>query len=220
MSLVPLSKLVASASTVTISNLDGDSFVYPEQSGVTLIDQGDAASVNAESFTGIVLTASISGMSSTQVLSVRHQGAEAGQIGFENGLITFGGVEIGEATGGDGEPLTIVLSTDNADAVTALLRNLNYADIGDAPEALSEVTIDLSDDNGVLASAVVTVNAVREGDLPVAENDDFALAVGDVVSSLLTSNDFDPDDPDAGILHVVSLTDATGTEHLIPSRFP
>ncbi|KAB0264667.1 Ig-like domain-containing protein [Microvirga brassicacearum] len=219
MSPVPSLNSVALLPTITIANLDGDSFTYPEQSGAVLIDQGAGVSVAASPpiFAGLILTASIGDMSSTQILSVRHQGMGAGQVGFENGFITYEGTPIGEATGGAGELLTIILTTNDVTAVTALLRNLTYADTGDAPESFSEITIEFSDDDGVLGSAVVAVNATPADDPPEAEDDGFSLIVNDAVTGTLTGNDFDPDHPDEGILDVVSLTDTVGIEHPVPA---
>ncbi|WP_201837374.1 Ig-like domain-containing protein [Microvirga zambiensis] len=216
------SNAVALAPRVTISNLDGDSFDYQEQSEPVLIDQGAAVSVSADppGFAGMMLMVSVGGMTSTQVLSIRHQGTDDDEIGFEDGILTYGGVQIGEVIGGAGEPLIITLSTDDAGAVTALLRNLTYEDTGDAPESIAEITIDLSDDDSVLTSAVVTVNSISADDSPVAHDDGFSLGANDSVTGILTENDFDPDNPDEGVLYVVGVRDALGVDYPISGSEP
>ncbi|HEV2563898.1 MAG TPA: Ig-like domain-containing protein [Microvirga sp.] len=218
MSPAPNPHVVAFPTIVTIEELDGDSFGYLEQSDARLIVQDSSVKVTADPpiFTDMVLTVSIDGMSASQILSVNHEGVGPDQIGFQDGTVFFSGMPIGEVTGGEGEPLTIVLSTNDADAVAAILHNLTYEDTSDAPEASSDITIAFSDDEGVLASAAVTVNVFPLDDAPVAEDDGLALGVDDSVTGSLAGNDFDPDDPENGSLNVVSLTDAAGTDHPVP----
>ncbi|MGO4571647.1 Ig-like domain-containing protein [Microvirga sp. 2TAF3] len=216
-SIVPIS-------SITIENLEGDILDYPEQFGPAPIDQGADASLSGLSgsgagLVGLSLTVSIEGMSPSQILSVRHQGMGSGQIGFQSGIVYYDGAAIGEATGGAGGTLTIILSTDSVDAVTALIRNLTYADTGDVPSA-GQITIAFSDESGTLGSAVVTVNVTPVNDPPQAGDDSFLLDAGDVIAGNLTDNDFDPDDdpidpPSAPPFHVASLTEPDGTVHLI-----
>ncbi|WP_112664638.1 VCBS domain-containing protein [Microvirga flavescens] len=199
---------VALTSNITISDLDGDILTYSEQSGPVLVDQGAAASLSTEieSFAEVILTVAIAGMAPTQILSVRDQGAGPGQISFQNGVIKYNGTAIGEVTGGTGTPLTITLSTSDIGAVEALLHNLTYEDVGDAPETTSRISIAFSDDSGVLANAEVSVNTTQVNDPVKAGNDVFALAAGDVRIGNVTDNDFDPDQPsEPALFDVVSF---------------
>ena len=96
--------------------------------GVTFSDPD-----NQTNYGNAVITATNAGalgffIGSKDVLSVRNQGKGSGQIGFKKGKITYGGVEIGVATGGKANiPLQITLNNKaSAAAVEALLRNITF----------------------------------------------------------------------------------------------
>ncbi|MBK6744803.1 MAG: hypothetical protein IPG66_18360 [Hydrogenophilales bacterium] len=96
-----------------------------------MIDQGVGAAVSdvdSLDFASGALSVSIysGGQASEDVLSIRHEGSAPGQIGFNAGNITYGGVLIGTATGG----------ASGADLVVALNSNANLA----AASALSEIS--------------------------------------------------------------------------------
>lgn len=209
MKTVPHSSASAPASGATFQDLDGDELNYTEQSGAVLIDQGDAAILETDLTTlaGLVLTVTVEGMTSTQILSLRNQGKLPGQIGIEGGEITYGGIVIGEATGEPGGPLTITLVTNDAAAISALIRNLTYEDTSDAPEADgARILIELSDEGTTLASAAVTLNVTVTEDGPRAVEDSFSLDAGGNIIGNVKDNDYDPDDPDdRSLFDVVSF---------------
>src|SRR5690606_35412106 len=73
-------------------------------------------------------------------------------IGFDpdTGLVTYGGVIIGQVTGGCGcEPFSVTL-TENAttESVQALLRNLTYANVSDQPTESRSLVLVVMDGDG------------------------------------------------------------------------
>lgn len=109
---------------------------------VTLIHQGG-------SFTGGVLT--VSGLLAEDRIALRHQGVGAGQLGYNavTGAVTFGGVQIGTASGGQGASFRL---TFNAAATTAMveavIENLTYANASDTPTASRTLQLSLTDSDG------------------------------------------------------------------------
>jgi len=91
-------------------------------------------------FAGSMLT--VAGLLAEDIVSVRNQGVDAGQIGFSNGAITFEGHIIGAAVGGVGGTLTIVFNR-HATTVTveAVIETLTYANSSDAPAPSRTLTL-------------------------------------------------------------------------------
>lgn len=209
-------------SGTSIQDLDGDVLTYTEQSGPALIDQDASATLvtDLSSFEDVTLTVSVDGMSSTQVLSVRNQGIGFGQIGFEDGNITYGGVLIGELTGEPGGPLTITLMTNDVAAISALIQNLTYEDTSDAPEGDgARIVIELANDTEPLAAAAVTLSITTADDPPLANEDIFSLDAGGYVYGNVKENDFDPDDPDnRSLFDVVSFNASARYENPAPGE--
>lgn len=138
-------------------------------------------------------------------LGIRNQGVAAGEIGVSGSDVTYGGTTIGVVTGGPDEPLVVALDTDaTPDAVQALLRNVTYRNLSDAPVASRTVRFVLTDGDGGTSAPVtrdVTVTAVDDpavvdlaatGPLAYAEQAAFtaiapAATLVDPDSSLLSS---------------------------------
>lgn len=142
-------------------------------------------------------------------LLILDQGTSAGQIGFANGTVTFGGVAIATATGGGaGTDLTVNLNANATPAIVgALLRALAYRNSDDTPDATRTLTISLSDGKGHSApdvTAIITI--VAENDAPSIGGTGHAnVAEGQAVAvttAILTG--IDPDDAPAGLTYTVS----------------
>jgi hypothetical protein len=154
----------------------GDGIAYAENSLPVLVAPTAAVSdVDSANFNSGRLTVAVSANSHTgDRISIRNQGVLAGQIGTSLSgtvtTVTFGGTTIGTATG---TSRLSVLLNENATsiAVQALLRNITYANISEAPSILPRtITATLTDgDNGtsVLVSKSVEVTAFN--DAPVIE---------------------------------------------------
>ncbi len=145
----------------TISNLAGDVLNYSEGDGVKVIDQAGAAwvsDVDSPDFNGGSLTVSfVSGSDPAEdVLSIRHQGNGAGQIGVAGANISFGGILIATGSGGTaGAPLVLSLNANaSAAAVSALLTNVGFTNTDSADATLGNrlVRFSLTDGDGATSS--------------------------------------------------------------------
>ncbi len=94
-------------------------------------------------------TVTVTGLLGEDIVSVRDQGTGGGEIGFSGGIVTYGGVAVGTATGGDGDTFTVTLNADaTSAAVEALIQNLTYANTSDTPTASRTLTIGVTDGAG------------------------------------------------------------------------
>jgi VCBS repeat-containing protein len=95
-------------------------------------------------------TLSLSGVLAEDRISVRNQGSGAGQIGLSgSSSVTYGGVIIGLLTGGVGTDLTITFnSAATSAAIDALIQNLTYANVSDAPTATRNLVLNVMDAAG------------------------------------------------------------------------
>ncbi|MGC4098880.1 MAG: cadherin domain-containing protein [Nitrospira sp.] len=209
----------------TITNLSGDSRAYSEGAGAVVIESGNAvvADVDSTNLDTGTLTVSIpaGGDSAEDVLSIRHQGTGAGQIGVSGSTVTYQGVSIGTVAGGSsGSDLVITLNSNaTPTAVTALVRNITYQNTDtDAPTTGARtVRFVLTDgDGGTSANYDTTVTVTAVNDAPtdlslsantVAENAANGTVVGTVSGT----------DPDAGDTKTYSLTDSAGGRFAIDS---
>lgn len=133
--------------------------------------------IDSPDFGGGSLTVSIvSNGQGTDVLSIRDQGAGAGQIGFDGTTVTYGGTVIGTVSGGSGGlPLVIGLNAAaTRDAVQALTRNLTFENTSSYPSSQDRtVRIAVVDGDGTAnggADSVQTdtvVQVQRVNDRPV-----------------------------------------------------
>ena len=89
-------------------------------------------------------TLSIGGLLDEDSIGIRNQGNLPGQIGYSNGVVTYGGIVIGEAS--------LVGITFNAAAtsagIDALLQNLTYLNRSDTPTATHTLTVTVTDAAG------------------------------------------------------------------------
>ena len=207
-----------------ISNLDGETLSYSEDSAATPIDQGGNASVvlgSGLNYDGGNLTVSFtSGSTSAEdVLGIRNQGSGAGQIGLSGANVTYGGTVIGTYSGGSlGSNLVITLNANATDvAVSALISNITYANANTSTPSTTDRNVRFVVTNPLghaSANCDVTVTVTAVNDAPVnsipgaqSTNEDtprvFSVGNGNLISI---------SDVDAGSASVqVSLSVSNGT---------
>lgn len=140
-----------------------------EGDGPVLLD-ADVTFTDAEgNFDGGYLE--IIGGEAEDVVSIRDQGMDAGQIGYDadTGEVFYGGVLIGQAYGGCGcAPLAVDFNSDaTAEAIEALIENLTYEYQGQDPAASRTLHLSIVDGDG--APATGGMRGFLPGDTP----DDF-----------------------------------------------
>ena len=200
----------------------GGTIPYLENAaGKLLAGVANLYDINSADFAGGQLTVAIAeNRDIHDRLEIINQGPAAGQIGVSGSQVTFGGVVIGSSSGGFGDsPLVVKLNASSTvDAVQALLRNITFRTLSDAPsELVRTVTFELSDGDGYIsnmATKFVSVTAINDAPLlnallsPVLttiQEDAVNLAstqVSTLVSGAVT-------DPDAGALRGIAVTSAS-----------
>ncbi|MFO1006968.1 MAG: metallophosphoesterase [Planctomycetaceae bacterium] len=154
----------------------GSGFSWIENTVPSLIAPNVAISdVDSVDFNGGRLTVSVSVNAQTfDRISVRNEGAGPGQIGVtvsgSTTTVTYGGVAIGTLTGTS--TLTVNLNANaTVAAVQALLRNVTFSNISDAPSTLPRtIMATVSDGDGGTSPAVTkTVQVIAVNDAPVIE---------------------------------------------------
>ncbi|MDR3457519.1 MAG: DNRLRE domain-containing protein [Verrucomicrobiae bacterium] len=108
------------------------------------------------SFTGASLSAQVvSNADAGDVLAIRNDGINPGQIGVSGNVISYGGSAIGSFSGGaSGAALSITLSNGVAiDAVQALVRAVAFGTVTNKSYAQRTVRVTLNDGQGAIVSA-------------------------------------------------------------------
>ncbi|HET6154138.1 MAG TPA: Ig-like domain-containing protein, partial [Marmoricola sp.] len=147
-------------------------------------------------------------------LEVLNQGTGSGQIGLVGANVTLAGTTIGTVAGGSGStPLVITFNSHATPAAAqALLRDVTYRDVSDAPSTADRmVQVQFADDKGALsASQTRTIQVVAVDDPPVALNDAVTVAQDSAATVVpVLANDTDVD---GGPKTIASATDpAHGT---------
>ncbi len=214
--------LLAGETPPTISNLSGDNRAYSEGAGAVVIESGNAlvADVDSTNLDTGTLTVSIptGGDSAEDVLSIRHQGTGAAQIGVSGSTVTYGGTTIGTFAGGSsGSDLVITLNSNaTPTAVTALVRNITYqnTDTHAPTTGARTVRFVLTDGDGGTSpnyDTTVTVSAVN--DAPVLANTALSLTVAEdaggpsgAVGSLVSALTGGITDGDSGASKGIAIT--------------
>jgi hypothetical protein len=157
-------------------------------SAVLLAGLGTVSDVDSANFAGGRLTVtSSSGADPFDRLTIRNQGISAGLIGISSSNVTYGGVIIGTFAGGAGTtPLVITLNTKaTSTTVTALLRNVTFANVGTIPTmATRMLRFVLSDgDGGTSKTAIETVIMKKEATATAVTLSQTTLLYGHSVTS-------------------------------------
>ncbi|MDO6482713.1 beta strand repeat-containing protein [Shimia thalassica] len=138
---------------------------------------------------------SLTGLLAEDALSVRDQGAGAGEIGLtgltlvsgesgelqQSANVTFGGVTIGTLSGGLGESLWFTFNAAaTTAAIEALIQNLTYANKSDSPTASRNLVLNVrdaaGDDLNAGAGLTLAVTVVAENDAPTLSGFDLAIS--------------------------------------------
>jgi VCBS repeat-containing protein len=159
-----------------ISDLGGETRSFVEDGTPILLDTATGATVSDDdsaNFDGGTVTVSVTGnfVPAEDVLGIRNEGTDPGQIGVSGSDVTYGGVVIGSVAGGAGSDLVISLDADATPAaVSALLRNLTYANANTGNPSTADRTISVTvndGDGGTSTPAIVTVTVTGADDAPV-----------------------------------------------------
>jgi len=198
--------------------LDGLSpLTFTEDTGPVALDSDVIFTDPDNDFTGSTLT--ISGILATDVLAI----SNVGMIGFSAGNVSFGGMLIGSASGGNGAALSITFNANaTAAAIDALVQAVTFDVLSDNPDTTPRnVTFALADAGanpltfGAGPSSItITVNAAN--DAPTASN--ATLMTDEDTPRVLTVADFNFADVDTGdslqSVRVDTLTTVDGTFRL------
>ncbi|XHX79436.1 MAG: Calx-beta domain-containing protein [Stenomitos frigidus ULC029] len=204
---------VNDAPTLTLST--ANSVAYTENSNAVIMDASATVSdIDSTNFDTGTLRAnfSVNGTGDDRLI-IRNQGTAAGEIGVSGSAITFGGIQIGTFTGGVGTtPLVVTFNSNSSpDAAQALLRNLAYSNVSEAPSTVDRtLSIVLTDgDGGTSTTANKTINVTAVNDAPTVSAPT-AIAVTEDITTSLTGISFA--DVDAGSNPVIAtLTVGAGT---------
>ena len=145
------------------------------------------------------------------VLAIRNQGTNAGQIGVSGSDVTFGGVVIGSFTGGSSGSDLVVTFNGNATSVgvTMVMQNITYenTDTGNATIGARTVDFVVTDgDGGTSLTHSATVNVGGLNDAPVLTSGagggthNEGGGTGTYFNNALTITDADLADFDGGVL--------------------
>jgi hypothetical protein len=222
-----LTGTVASVNDVpVIANLGGDTLAYSQGELARVIDQGDNASVSdvdsPDFETGTLTVSLINGINEEDELGIRNQGVAGGEIGVDAANVSYGGTIIGSFSGGAGGDSLIVTFNASADAeaVTALLRNITYRNSNTAsPDTTTARTVRfvLTDGDGgtsVNTDATVTVAPNTPPTLAGGVSVDFTEDGGAIVlDSNLTVDDANDSELESATVTIGNLLD-TGKETL------
>ena len=204
----------------------GDTLSFTEGDGLAAIDQsGDAlvSDVDSSNFDGGMLSVSLGSGSdpAEDILRIRSMGTLPGDIGFNAGVVTYGGIVIGTATGGTGgTDLNIALNANaDAAAVSALIQNIGFtnSDSQDPTTGIRSVEFGLMDGDGATSiSYVAWVEVNPQNDAPTLDNNsNFALTdiaedandpAGETVANILGSSGTDAiTDVDSGAVEGIAV---------------
>jgi Domain of unknown function (DUF4347)/Cadherin domain/Right handed beta helix region/Periplasmic copper-binding protein (NosD) len=200
--------LVSNASQAPVLTLPGGALNYTENAAAAVIDAtatvADSDSPNLDS--GVLVADFTANGTADDRLAIRNQGTGAGQIGISGANVTYGGVIIGSWSGG-GDGSTPLVVTFNASATPAaaqaLLRNITYANVSDAPSTTPRtVRFVLTDgDGGTSGAPTKTINVIAVNDAPViTSNGGGATAAVNAAENQTAATTVTSSDVDGGAL--------------------
>jgi len=154
---------ISSLSTLALT--EGDS-AQPLTS-VSIIADIDSADFDGGNLS---INYSVTGDSGDQ-LSINHQGASAGQIGFDGTNVSYAGVTIGTLNtpnnGVNGNAFLIDLNSNATPvALTALLNNITFQNTSDNPTASRTLSITVKDGDGGTSAAITQIITVASANDP------------------------------------------------------
>jgi hypothetical protein len=190
---------------------------------IVLAPQGTITDADSDNFANGTFLARVSANARAgDRMTVRHQGNAAGQIGVFGNQVRYGGTVIGTFRGGSGgTALTVALnSSATPAAVQALLRNVTFHTLGDAPAAIRRtIEFRLGDgDRGVSSRLARFVDITVANDAPqfnVGSALGYVLNAAPVaLSPLATASDADHVHLGGGSLTVRIAAGADGSNRL------
>ncbi len=185
---------------------DADPVPVAVADGVTLID------VDGLDYNSGIFAASVVGGDSSDLLDLDTSGA----VSIVGGVVGVGGLPVGIVTGVGTNSLSVVFGSGVMAAdVQAVINALTYATTDDTPAATRDISLDLTDgDGGVATQQIVSVNITASNDTPTPVDDTFGVSEGSFASTLNVLTRGTPDsDPDGDALSVIAVSDvADGTE--------
>ncbi|KAA1420959.1 tandem-95 repeat protein [Nocardioides humilatus] len=197
-----------------VNNFESTALAYVENSPATVITAtGQVVEVDSTDLLGGSLTVDFSaGGLAEDRLEIRNQGVGAGQIGVTGANVTYGGITIGNFSGGTGTtPLVVnLLATSNQQNVSALMRNITYRNVSANPSTANRtVRFVVNDGDGgtsgpgtrvitvAAVNAAPVIAAIESASLSYTEN-----AAGTVITATSTVSDVDSANFDTGALTV------------------
>ena len=179
-----------------VSELTGDSLDYAEGDGAVIVDQNTTVAVtdvDSDDFSGGALTVTFANGtdSDEDVIAIRNQSLETGQISVAAGEVAFAGTTIATVTGGSAGDDLILTFNASADtiAITALLASITYenTDTNDPTAGTRTLDFTLTDGDGgtaTTASITVTVADVNDAPLVIASSEVLAYTEGASVTAI------------------------------------
>ncbi len=163
---------VAPVNDAPVLNVSSAPIAYVENAAPTLLDAAATLTdIDSADFDTGVVTVQMISADAADRLSVRNEGTAVGQIGVSGNTITFEGLNIGtQLSGQAGGDLTIQLTNlATPAAVTALLRNLQFAATSENPTTTARsLVVSVSDgDGGATTASTITANVTAVNDAPV-----------------------------------------------------
>lgn len=175
----------AASNTAPVVTLAGTPLSYTENDAATLIDStATVADTDSANFDTGTLTVNYSANGSADDrLAIRNQGTSTGQISVSGSTVAYEGTTISTVTGGTGTTALVITFNANATptAVSALLQNLTYANVSEAPStAARTVRFVVTDgDGGTSTAATKTINVTAVNDAATATNDTLSAIAED-----------------------------------------
>jgi hypothetical protein len=182
--------------------------------------------------TGVITVSYSSGGGAQDQLSVRHEGNTSGLIGVSGSNVSYGGTLIGVIdgvnNGVNGQSLVIALNASaTAEAVEALIQNLQYANTSDTPTANRTISIVVNDgDGGVSTSDTAIITVTAQNDAPTINNlagDTLAYVENTGAQNIDQGSDASVTDPDSadfntGVLTVTVVSGGDTSEDVLSIR--
>ena len=204
------------------SDGSNSALAYAEGDGVAAIAPsasfGDIDSFDLAS--GTLTVAIAAGASVDDRLSI----AEGGGIAVADGIVTFGGVEIGSVSGGGAAPLTVTFNPiATSAAAQALLRAISFSNGSDSPvEGQRTISFAVTDGDGGSASAEARITVASVEDAAIAADDLFTTdETTPVADNLFEDNgggiDRDVDGPALSVAAVNGSVASVGNQLVLAS---